>query len=60
MLLQTGDKAFTVMAHSWRSLMARTATVSTPGKHMDILDPPNVDILASSVHAAKSRLFNTL
>lgn len=45
--LQAGDDPSTAPAYGWRSLVPGLKVERVPGKHMDILEPPNVDVLAS-------------
>jgi amino acid adenylation domain-containing protein len=55
--LQAGDDASTAPAYGWRSVVPGINIERTPGKHMDILEPPNVDVLASFVrtHIASAK-----
>ena len=54
--LQAGDDASTAPAYGWRSLAPGLNVERVPGKHMDILESPNVEVLASllRVHLAKA------
>lgn len=47
LFLQAGDDVSTEVAYGWKSIAAGLAVERVPGKHMDILHPPNVDVLAS-------------
>lgn len=47
LFLQAGDDASTAPAYGWRSLVPGLTIERVPGKHMDILEPPNVDELAA-------------
>jgi len=47
--LQAGDDASTEPAYGWRKLVPELTVERVPGKHMDILEPPNVDMLAHHV-----------
>jgi amino acid adenylation domain-containing protein len=49
--LQADDDASTTPAYGWRSLVLGLTVVRVPGKHMDIMEPPNVGVLASHVQA---------
>lgn len=49
--LQADDDASTTPAYGWRSLVPELTVLRVPGKHMDIMEPPNVAILASHVRA---------
>ncbi|OAD41802.1 hypothetical protein LPB72_10875 [Hydrogenophaga crassostreae] len=49
LFLQAGDDASTAPAYGWKALLPAISVERVPGKHMDILDPPNVDVLASLV-----------
>ena len=53
--LQAGDDASTAPAYGWRSLAPGLALERVPGKHMEILEPPNVDVLASFLRAHIAR-----
>ncbi len=55
--LQAGDDASTAPAYGWRSLAPGLTVERVPGKHMDILEPPNVDVLSSLMrqHIAKAK-----
>ena len=54
--LQAGDDASTAPAYGWRSLAPGLTVERVPGKHMDILESPNVEVLASllRVHIANA------
>ncbi|WP_066267626.1 non-ribosomal peptide synthetase [Hydrogenophaga palleronii] len=45
--LQAADDASTTPAYGWRSLVPGLSVTRVPGRHMDILEPPNVDVLVS-------------
>ncbi len=47
--LQAGDDPSTAQAYGWSSLLSDLTVERTPGKHMDIMDTPNVDVLAAHV-----------
>ena len=49
LFMQAGDDASTAPAYGWRSLVPGLLIERVPGKHMDILKPPNVDVLAARV-----------
>ncbi|MCB2017159.1 MAG: amino acid adenylation domain-containing protein [Hydrogenophaga sp.] len=55
--LQAEGDASTEPAYGWRSLLPGLQIERVPGKHMDILEPPNADVLASVVqkHLAAAR-----
>jgi amino acid adenylation domain-containing protein len=55
--MQAGDDASTAPAYGWRSLAPGLTVERVPGKHMDILEPPNVDVLSSLMrkHIAKAK-----
>lgn len=56
--LQAGDDAATAPAYGWHSLAPGLTVERIPGKHMDILEPPNVGVLSSLVrkHIAKAKI----
>ncbi|MDQ7746424.1 non-ribosomal peptide synthetase [Hydrogenophaga pseudoflava] len=60
--LQAGDDPSTAPAYGWRALVPGLAVERVPGKHMDILEPPHVDVLASVMrqHIARARGSGTL
>ncbi|MGS5086931.1 non-ribosomal peptide synthetase [Hydrogenophaga sp. A37] len=60
--MQAGDDASTAPAYGWRSLVPGLTVERVPGKHMDILEPPNVEVLASLVrqHIAKAKSTGSL
>ncbi|HEY9095342.1 MAG TPA: amino acid adenylation domain-containing protein, partial [Hydrogenophaga sp.] len=62
LFLQAGDDPSTAPAYGWKALIADLRVERVPGAHMDIMDPPNVDVLASFVrtHLAKARNRHTL
>jgi amino acid adenylation domain-containing protein len=47
LFLQAGDDASTAPAYGWRSLVPGLTVERVPGKHMDIMEPPNVHVLVS-------------
>jgi thioesterase domain-containing protein len=49
LFLQAGDDASTAPAYGWRSLVPGLNMARVPGRHMDILEPPNVEALAAHV-----------
>lgn len=49
--LQAGDDASTAPAYGWRSLVPGLTVERVPGKHADIMEAPNVDVLVSRVRA---------
>jgi amino acid adenylation domain-containing protein len=49
LFLQAGDDASTAPAYGWRTLVPGLRMARVPGRHMDILDPPNVETLAAHV-----------
>lgn len=49
LFLQAAGDASTAPAYGWRSLVPGLTLERVPGKHMDILDIPNVDVLAGFV-----------
>ncbi|HEX5739234.1 MAG TPA: amino acid adenylation domain-containing protein [Hydrogenophaga sp.] len=51
LFLQAGDDASTAPAYGWRSLVPELTVERVPGKHMDILEPPNVEVSAAHVRA---------
>jgi amino acid adenylation domain-containing protein len=51
LFLQAADDASTAPAYGWAALVPGLTIERVPGKHMDIMDPPNVDTLASIVRA---------
>ncbi|MFP8833726.1 amino acid adenylation domain-containing protein [Hydrogenophaga sp. XSHU_21] len=51
LFLQAGDDASTAPAYGWQSLVPALTVVRVPGRHMDILEPPNVDELSGHVRA---------
>ncbi len=51
LFLQAGDDASTEPAYGWRSLVPGLSLARVAGRHMDILDPPNVEALASHIRA---------
>ncbi|MGM9427158.1 amino acid adenylation domain-containing protein [Hydrogenophaga sp. MI9] len=55
--LQAGDDASTAPAYGWRSLAPGLAVERVPGRHMEILERPNVDVLAAALrkHLARAR-----
>jgi amino acid adenylation domain-containing protein len=57
LFLQAGDDPSTAPAYGWKGLIADLNVERVPGAHMDIMDPPNVDVLASFVrtHLAQAR-----
>ncbi|MEZ5702024.1 MAG: non-ribosomal peptide synthetase [Burkholderiaceae bacterium] len=57
LFLQAGDDPSTAPAYGWKSLIGDLSVERVPGAHMDIMDPPNVDVLASFVrtHLANAR-----
>jgi thioesterase domain-containing protein len=46
---QASDDASTAPAYGWTSLVPDLIVERVPGKHMDILEPPNVEVLARLV-----------
>ena len=46
---QASDDASTAPAYGWTALVPGLTVERVPGQHMDILEPPNVDVLASLV-----------
>lgn len=59
--LQAGDDLSTAPAYGWRSLLPRLTIERVPGKHMDILEPPHVEVLAAAMrpHLADARRMGT-
>lgn len=59
--LQAGDDLSTSPAYGWRSLLPRLTIERVPGKHMDILEPPHVEVLAAAMrpHLADARRMGT-
>lgn len=55
--LQAGNDPSTAPAYGWRSLLPRLTIERVPGRHMDILEPPNVEVLAAVMrpHIAEAR-----
>lgn len=51
LFLQAGDDASTAPAYGWRSLVPGLTVELVPGKHMDIMEPPNVRVLVSRMRA---------
>ena len=51
LFLQASDDASTAPAYGWGALVPSLIVERVPGKHMDIMDPPNVDVLAPLVRA---------
>lgn len=55
--LQAGDDPSTALAYGWRTLLPGLTVERVPGRHMDILEPPNVAVLTSLLrrHIAQAR-----
>lgn len=55
--LQAGDDPSTAPAYGWRSLVPGLTVERVPGKHMDILETPHVDVLSAALrqHLARAR-----
>ncbi|WP_439519114.1 amino acid adenylation domain-containing protein [Hydrogenophaga sp.] len=55
--MQAGGDAAAEPAYGWKSLVPGLAVEQVPGRHMDFMEPPNVDVLASALraHIAKAR-----
>ena len=51
LFLQAGDDPSTSPAYGWRELVPGLTMQRVPGNHGDIMDPPNVDVLAPIVLA---------
>lgn len=51
LFLQAGDDPSTSPAYGWRGLVPGLTMQRVPGNHGDIMDPPNVDVLAPIVLA---------
>lgn len=55
--LQAADDPSTAPAYGWRSLVPGLTVERVPGKHMDILETPHVDVLSAALrqHLARAR-----
>lgn len=49
LFLQAGDDTSTAPAYGWRSLVPGLTALRVPGRHMNILEPPNVEVLSDHV-----------
>lgn len=49
LFLQAADDAATTPAYGWRSLVQGLTVERVPGRHMDMLEAPNVNVLASHI-----------
>lgn len=49
--MQAGDDAAAELAYGWRSLVPNLTVDRVPGRHMDFMEPPNVEVLASALRA---------
>lgn len=49
LFLQAGDDTSTAPAYGWQTLVPGLQVVRVPGRHMDILDPPNVATMAERI-----------
>lgn len=55
--MQAGDDVAAEPAYGWKSLVPGLAVDNVPGKHMDFMEPPNVEVLATILrtHIATAR-----